>query len=392
MKNFTNSIDEHPGLYVELVQSGCYFEVFPRDGALATLVLAGHQASVKRGRREVVKGTTMRSPRVHNKETKNTMARKSAGKSQPPTEAVKLLTPAEEFELVSQLSKLREKIQRLLQPMLEQAPEGVRLNHFDQMVAYYQEMETKLPRGQSADINRRLAKYNEIKHSLVLANLPWVTRLARAQRHSAIAEEDLFQEGVCGLLKAIDRFEAERGLRLMTYATWYIREAMQQIRARQSHLVSISSHDQTLLGQLEARQSEFQHRNERLPTTDELGKSLHGNPRQLSLLQMATRPAVSLERGGTEGAIPVAVEDPIPEFDRKEEVREAVARLLDSLPMRERLIVTRRFGLDGQEPTSLEVLGDDLQVSKERVRQLQRQAIRRMQQVASEEQLEVLTV
>jgi RNA polymerase sigma factor (sigma-70 family) len=220
-----------------------------------------------------------------------------------------------------------------------------------------------------------------------MANLPWVTKLARAQRPTAVSEEDLFQEGVCGLLKAIDRFEAERGLRLMTYATWYIREAMQQIRARQSHLVALSSHDQTLLGQLEVQRTAFQHRHERLPSVKELGQSVRVNPRSISRLQMIANPAISLERSGTEGSIPVPIDDPAHEFDRMEEIQTTVSRLLETLPTRERLIVTRRFGLDGKEPTSLEVLGGDLNVSKERVRQLQRQAIRRMQEQALEEEV-----
>jgi len=178
---------------------------------------------------------------------------------------VRLLTPAEEFDLVSQLCKLREKAMRLLQPLVDEAHEDARLDHFDQIVGYFMDNRSGLKKPALKQVDALLEEYNAIKHQLVMANLPWVTKLARAQRQTNVSEEDLFQEGVCGLLKAIDRFEAERGLRLMTYATWYIREAMQQIRARQSHLVSISSHDQTLLGQLEAKQSQFQHQHTRLP-------------------------------------------------------------------------------------------------------------------------------
>lgn len=250
----------------------------------------------------------------------------------------------------------------------------------------------KTPKALARKIDSDIAEYNRIKHSLVVANLAWVTKLARSQRQTTVAEEDLFQEGVCGLLKAIDRFEAERGLRLMTYATWYIREAMQQIRARQSHLVSLSSHDQTLLGQLEAQRTAFQHQHQRLPDATELGQGTRATIRAVSRLQRVSSPAISLERGGADGTIPVPVGDPTQEFDRLEEIQTTVSKLLETLPTRERLIVTRRFGLDGQEPTSLEVLGDDLNVSKERVRQLQRQAIRRMQQQAEEEEIEFATV
>jgi len=293
--------------------------------------------------------------------------------------SVKLLTPAEEYELVHELGQVRAKAWKLINPLVEKAPEDMRLDHFDQVASLYHREGRTLKRPIRQKIDKLLRVYGDIKHRLAVANLPWVTKLARGQKQStSIPEEDLFQEGVCGLLKAIDRFEPERGLRLMTYATWYIREAMQQIRARQSHLVSISSHDQTMLGQMEEKVSEFQHKNERAPDAKELGQFAKSNPKFVRQLQAATRPAVSLERSGVDGAIPVPVEDPIPEFDRHEEIKVAVDRLLDELPERERTIVSLRFGLRGNEPRSLEDLGDQFHVSKERIRQIQRQAIRRM--------------
>jgi RNA polymerase sigma factor (sigma-70 family) len=213
----------------------------------------------------------------------------------------------------------------------------------------------------------------------VVANLPWVTKLSRGQRHATIAEEDLFQEGVCGLLKAIDRFEPERGLRLMTYATWYIREAMQQIRARQSHLFSISTHDQTLLGQVETLQNAFQHVHGRLPDAKEIPEA-KASAQQVNRLRNAIRPMASLERGGMDGGLPVPAPDPTREFDRQEGLRVAVDKLLAVLPDREREILSRRFGLAGADAEPLENLGEDFAVSKERVRQLQRQALKRIQQ------------
>jgi RNA polymerase primary sigma factor len=300
--------------------------------------------------------------------------------------SVKLLTPAEEFELVHKLGQVRTKARKLMQPLVDKAPDDMRLDHFDQVVSLYHREWKGLNKTVRTKIEKLLREYSQIKHRLAVANLPWVTKLSRGQKQStSIPEEDLFQEGVCGLLKAIDRFEPERGLRLMTYATWYIREAMQQIRARQSHLVSISSHDQTMLGQMEEKVSEFQHKNERQPDAKELGQFAKSNPKFVRQLQAATRPAVSLERSGVDGAIPVPVEDPIPEFDRHEEIKVAVDRLLEELPERERTIVSLRFGLQGNDPRSLEDLGDQFHVSKERIRQIQRQAIRRMLDAAKKD-------
>ncbi|QDU60557.1 RNA polymerase sigma factor SigA [Planctomycetes bacterium Pan216] len=302
---------------------------------------------------------------------------------------IAVLTPDEEAELVARIDVIRARIERTVAPVLRQAPEDVKLDHFDQIMTYFYRVRSTLKRSLVKKVETDLTEYTRIRDTLVLSNLPWVTKLARSQRQSAVSEEDLFQEGVCGLLKAIDRFEAARGLRLMTYATWYIREAMQQIRARQSHLVSLSAHDQTLLGRVEAERAAFTHHHERAPSNVELKERVPGKPRSLKQLLHVLNPTVSLDRGNMEGSIPIAIEDSVADYDHKDEVENTIGKLLESLPSRERFVVTRRFGLDGQKPTSLEALGDDLKVSKERVRQLQRQAIRRMQEHADEDVLEL---
>ena len=300
--------------------------------------------------------------------------------------ATRPMKPLEELDLVWQLDKLRCRIQRLFRPLLQRAPEGTRLAHFDQMLTYYASQ--PLSKNASArSIDKLLAGYNQIKQKLVLANLAWVTKMARGQRQWMVAEDDLFQEGVCGLLKAIDRFEPQRRLRLMTYATWYIREAMQHARARQSHPVALSSHDHSMLGKLEAERIKFEQQHERTPTANELGDKLSANPRSLSRLQAIARPPLRLERGSGADPIPVVVEDCVDEIAHRDALQAAVARLLEELPDRERMVVARRYGLEGCEPSSLEALSSDLNVSKERVRQLQRQAIRRIQKRVEQEKL-----
>ena len=305
--------------------------------------------------------------------------------------ATRPMKPFEELGLAWQLDKLRCRIQRLFRPLLQRAPEGTRLAHFDQMLAYYGSQPVS-KNASARCVDKLLAEYNQIKQKLVLANLAWVTKMARGQRQWMVAEDDLFQEGVCGLLKAIDRFEPQRRFRLMTYATWYIREAMQQARARQSHPASISAHDHAMLGKLEAERIKFEQQHERTPTANELGDRLSANPRSVSRLQAIARPSLRLERGSGEDAIPVVVEDCVDEIAHREAVQMAVARLLEELPDRERMVVARRYGLEGHEPCSLAALSGDLNVSKERVRQLQRQAIRRIQKRVEQEQLEHLAV
>lgn len=302
---------------------------------------------------------------------------------EPAAESSQLLSAREELALVTELGALRANIERLMQPLKARASDDARIDHFDQLVIYYESLPSVRPKLK-ARIDQSLVKYQRIRHRLALANIAWVTKLARGQRLSVLSEEDLFQEGMCGLLKAIDRFEPERGLRLMTYATWYIREAMQQVRARQSHLVCLSAHDHSLLARVDRQRADFLHRHDRSPSLSELGHSIDRQPAALGRLQAATNPPISLDRG-LEGAIPVAVDDPALDWEEWEDRRATIRRLLDTLPDRERTIVSRRFGLEGRPPESLEALGDDLNVCKERVRQLQRQAIQRMRDFAGVE-------
>lgn len=302
----------------------------------------------------------------------------------------RLLSVEEEQSLVARLGAIRKRIDAKVRPLVEpRATDKDRIGHFDQLMAFFHQQKA-IPAKIKGQVARWMKEYALLKHQLVVCNLPWVTKLARAGRKSGISEEDLFQEGVCGLLKAIDRFEPERELRLMTYATWYIREAMQQIRARQSHLLSLSAHDQTLTHQMEQLKGEFQQRESRPPTNAELARQLDRPASLIRKLQSATAPALSLDHGGANGTIPVVMEDPVDEFDRLDDIKSSIHRLLQELSHRERVIVMRRFGLDGSEPTSLEAIGSLLQISKERVRQLQRQAIRRMQQLAKESPLGII--
>lgn len=295
--------------------------------------------------------------------------------------AIRLLSVEEESELVAGLCHDRQSIRTILRPLLHRAAAELRHAYFDQQLSYIRSMAMRtVPRTIQQRLKRPLDHYHQLKHVLVIANLPWVNRLVCSQPTGrTVTAEDFFQEGVCGLLKAIDRFEADRGLRLMTYATWYIREAMQQVRARQSNLVTLSTHDQALLRRIESQRVRFLHHHRRMPFSNELPLEVYVANRAIGRLQAAARPTISLDHGGIDAALHFAADDPIDEVDRRDETRAHVSRLLQVLPARERLVITRRFGLDGEAPASLEVLGCCLHVSKERIRQLQRQAIRRMQ-------------
>jgi RNA polymerase sigma factor (sigma-70 family) len=258
--------------------------------------------------------------------------------------------------------------------------------HFDQWLAWWS--------GRSdtpATVRRRvqplLRQYLDVRQELANANLRWVLKVAKTFVNPAVPLEDLFQEGICGLLRGIDRFEVSRDLRLMTYAHWYIREALQQARAKNAHTVCLSPHDQTLLGQLEEFRLELAHTT-RKPADDQgLSVATGRSVRNLERLQTAARATISVETGTDGRGVDIPSNNPIDQFLEQEETGTVVRRLLDCLPDRERQVVVRRFGLDGHEARSLGDVGLDLHVSKERVRQLERKALEHMQEEAAKMKL-----
>jgi RNA polymerase sigma factor (sigma-70 family) len=301
-------------------------------------------------------------------------------------QATRILSHAEEKTSVDELCRLRQEIDDRIRPVVERlCGSSAELEYFDQLLAAFDNL-SSVPASERRWVARKLQLYNARKQQLVIANLPWVTKVARSQPATLLTEEDLFQEGVCGLLKAIDRFEASRGLRLMTYATWYIREAMQQSRARHGHLVSLSAHDQTLVGQLESRRSRFLHEHGRQPTPKELAEEVGKPTETIARLQTVTNSGGTVDFSKVVARGKDEREDPMAEFDRVDSLKSMVKGMLEQLTSRERLVITMRFGLEGSAPTSLEALGEVLRLSKERVRQLQRQAIRRMQSLLNDQE------
>lgn len=302
----------------------------------------------------------------------------------------RILSASEERDIVERLCAMRREIDGRVRPIVVESCADQRpISHFDQLIRAFRSLKA-VPAREADWVRRRMREYVALKQRLVLCNLAWVSKLAHSHPASAVSAEDLFQEGVWGLLKAIDRFEADRGLRLMTYATWYIREAMQQIRARLGHQFPISAHDQTLIGQIERMKNDFLQRTGRLPMPAEVGREVGKSTRLIDKLEAVTTPVLKIDRTDGGASIPIPVEDGVDRWDHLDSMRESISRLMGVLNRREREIVTRRFGLNGSEPTSLEVLGADLGVSKERIRQIQRQAIKRMKSAAKDQFKQIL--
>jgi RNA polymerase primary sigma factor len=214
-------------------------------------------------------------------------------------------------------------------------------------------------------------RYQQIRGKLVLANTRLVAHVARRFRDRGVADADLIQEGFCGLLEAIDRFDLDRQTKLSTYATWWIRQAMQRAVASGAYPVRLTPRH---LRELARRQDELE---PGAPASDLIHR-----------IHTATRPTLSLDapRAADRGfSLLQTMSDR--EGDRTGDVDrdEAVSRLLEALRPREQEVLALRFGLGGEPGLSLSQVGKVLEVSKERVRQIQDRALEKLRAAAEEQ-------
>ena len=223
------------------------------------------------------------------------------------------------------------------------------------------------------------------RRRLCEANLRLVVSVAKRYAGRGLPFLDLIQEGNLGLMKAAEKFEPERGFKFSTYATWWIRQSITRAIADQGRTIRIPVHLVESINRVKKISSDLLHQNGREPTPAEIAVRLDLEPERVSqLLQLAQEP-VSLEApvGEEEDAhIEDFVQDdtagiPADEAGRQMLHRELVS-VLSSLTDREQRVLSLRFGLEDGRPRTLEELGQEFHVTRERVRQIEAKALRKL--------------
>ena len=249
--------------------------------------------------------------------------------------------------------------------------------------------ETGLTIIEIKDINRRMsigeAKSRRAKKDMVEANLRLVISIAKKYTNRGLQFLDLIQEGNIGLMKAVDKFEYRRGYKFSTYATWWIRQAITRSIADQARTIRIPVHMIETINKLNRISRQMLHEKGREPTPEELGERMELSEDKIRKVLKIAKEPISMETpiGDDEDShlgdfIEDANIDSPVDSTLDEGLREATKEVLGSLTAREAKVLRMRFGIDMNTDHTLEEVGKQFDVTRERIRQIEAKALRKL--------------
>jgi RNA polymerase primary sigma factor len=225
----------------------------------------------------------------------------------------------------------------------------------------------------------------QAREQMIKANLRLVVKIARDYEGLGVPLLDLINEGNIGLMKGVERFDPAKGAKLSSYSAWWIKQSIKRALANQSKTIRLPVHVVDKLAQLRRAESKLRKVLDRDPTDEELAVELQLNPRRVEQYRQASKAPVSLDApiGGDETVrISEVVADPNAASPSDRLVREAdadlVREILATLPERERVILALRFGLEDDTERTLEEVGVRFGLTRERIRQIQELALKKM--------------
>jgi len=289
----------------------------------------------------------------------------------------KVLNASEERDLLIELVDCRERILAAFRQRAGTKGDRVDLEtDFQQLVRELANSATRFdPPTESLQTLAR--RYQEIRTKLVMANVRLAAHVAKRYLGRGIPAGDLIQEGICALLRAIDRFDLVNSTRLATYAIWWIRQGIQRAVATSAYPVRLNPRHLRQLARAHNGPTEGPCEGPALAKLPNAARS-----KTIERLLAATRPTLSLDSPSRHDGATAVVDFLIP-FDQEEpeteDVHESVDKMINTLDPREQVVLNLRFGLGGEPRQTLVQVSHVLGVSKERVRQIQARAMRKLQ-------------
>ena len=253
---------------------------------------------------------------------------------------------------------------------------------------YFQEISKvdMITAEEEVELARRIREGDQVAlEKLAKANLRFVVSVAKQYQNSSMTLGDLINEGNLGLIKAASRFDETRGFKFISYAVWWIRQSIMQALAEQSRIVRLPLNRVSSLNKISKTFSELEQRYQRDPSEDELAEVLEISSDEVAENMRMQNRQVSMDApfvtGEGNSLLDVLEDDQIESTDNElmvDSLRREVQRALSTLSSREADVISCYYGLNGSQAMTLEEIGDQYGLTRERVRQIKEKATKRL--------------